>query len=68
MFEDVNKGSYLKATAEQLIFEKNNGGIISLGVKETNNIILSHTTRYYCSVLDVDQLVRRIPLLVKTNT
>jgi len=65
MFED-NKGSYPKATGT-VILGKNNGGIISLGVKENLSTLSSHTLQGLAiAPTDVDQLVRRIPLLVKT--
>jgi adenylate cyclase len=65
MFED-NKGSYPKATGTVILGE-NNGGIISLGVKENLSTLSSHTLQGLAiAPTDVDQLVRRIPLLVKT--
>ena len=65
MFED-GKGNFPKATGT-VVKGDDNGGIISLGVKE-NLPLLSNNTLQGLAVAptDVDQLVRRIPLLVKT--
>ena len=65
MFED-GKGNYPKATGT-VVKGDDNGGIISLGVKE-NLPLLSNNTLQGLAVAptDIDQLVRRIPLLVKT--
>ena len=65
MFED-GKGNYPKPTGT-VVKGNNNGGIISLGVKE-NLPLLSSTSLQGLSIAptEVDQLVRRIPLLVKT--
>ena len=65
MFED-SKGIY-PATSGTVVLGEDNGGIISLGVKE-NHPLLSNKTLQGLAIAptDVDQLVRRIPLLVKT--
>ena len=65
MFED-NKGFYPEPTGT-VIKGEDNGGIISLGVKE-NLPLLSNNALQGLAIAptDVDQLVRRIPLLVKT--
>jgi len=65
MFED-GKGIY-PATSGTVVLGEDNGGIISLGVKE-NHPLLSNKTLQGLAIAptDVDQLVRRIPLLVKT--
>ena len=65
MFED-GKGNYPKASGT-VVKGKDNGGIISLGVKE-NLPLLSNQSLQGLAIAptDIDQLVRRIPLLVKT--
>ena len=65
MFED-GKGNY-PASPGTVVMGNNNGGIISSGVK-TNLSILTNNTLQGLAVAptDVDQLVRKIPLLVKT--
>ena len=65
MFED-GKGIY-PATSGTVVLGEDNGGIISLGVK-ANYPLLSNKTLQGLAIAptDVDQLVRRIPLLVKT--
>ena len=65
MFED-GKGNYPKPTGT-VIFGENNGGIISMGVKENLPLLSSNSLEGLAvAPVDVDQLVRRIPLLVKT--
>ena len=65
MFED-GKGNYPKPTGT-VILGKNNGGIISSGVKETLPLLSSNSLEGLAvAPVDIDQLVRRIPLLVKT--
>ena len=65
MFED-NKGKYPKATGT-VIKGEDNGGIISLGVKQNLSLLSNHTLQGLAiAPTDIDQLVRRIPLLVKT--
>ena len=65
MFED-GKGNYPKPTGT-VILGKNNGGIISTGVKENLPLLSSNSLEGLAvAPVDVDQLVRRIPLLVKT--
>ena len=65
MFED-GKGNY-PSSPGTVVIGNDNGGIISSGVKE-NLPLLSNRTLQGLAVAptDVDQLVRRIPLLVKT--
>ena len=65
MFED-GKGNY-PASPGTVVMGNDNGGIISSGVK-TNLSILTNNTLQGLAVAptDVDQLVRKIPLLVKT--
>ena len=65
MFED-GKGNY-PASPGTVVLGEDNGGIISLGVK-ANYPLLSNKTLQGLAIAptDVDQLVRRIPLLVKT--
>ena len=65
MFED-GKGNY-PASPGTVVLGEDNGGIISLGVK-ANHPLLSNKTLQGLAIAptDVDQLVRRIPLLVKT--
>ena len=65
MFED-GKGNYPKPTGTVILGE-NNGGIISMGVKENLPLLSSNSLEGLAvAPVDVDQLVRRIPLLVKT--
>ena len=65
MFED-GKGNYPKPTGT-VILGKNNGGIISSGVKENLPLLSSNSLEGLAvAPVDIDQLVRRIPLLVKT--
>ena len=66
MFED-GKGNYPKASGT-VVKGKDNGGIISLGVKE-NLPLLSNQSLQGLAIAptDIDQLVRRIPLLVNTK-
>jgi adenylate cyclase len=65
MFED-GKGNYPKATGT-VVKGKDNGGIISLGVKENLPLLSKHALQGLAvAPTDLDQLVRRIPLLVKT--
>jgi len=65
MFED-GKGNYPKSTGT-VVKGNNNGGIISLGVKENLPLLSNYTLQGLAvAPTDVDQLVRRIPLLVKT--
>ena len=65
MFED-GKGKYPKPTGT-VIKGQDNGGFVSTGVKE-NLFLLSKNTLQGLAIAptDIDQLVRRIPLLVKT--
>ena len=65
MFED-GKGNF-PLSPGTVVMGNDNGGIISLGVKE-NLPLLSNNTLQGLAIAptDVDQLVRRIPLLVKT--
>ncbi len=65
MFED-DKGNFPSSPGTVVIGE-DNGGIISSGVK-TNLPLLSNNTLQGLAIAptDIDQLVRRIPLLVKT--
>ena len=65
MFEDGN-GNY-PASPGTVVIGNDNGGIISSGVK-TNLPLLSNYTLQGLAIAptDVDQLVRKIPLLVKT--
>ena len=65
MFED-GKGNYPKATGT-VVKGDDNGGIISLGVKENLPLLSKHALQGLAvAPTDIDQLVRRIPLLVKT--
>jgi adenylate cyclase len=65
MFED-GKGKYPKPTGT-VVKGKDNGGIVSLGVKENLNTLTNNTLQGLAiAPTEVDQLVRRIPLLVKT--
>ena len=65
MFED-GKGNY-PASPGTVVLGEDNGGIMSLGVKE-NLPLLSNSTLQGLAVAptDIDYLVRRIPLLLKT--
>jgi len=65
MFED-GKGQYPK-TPGTVVMGEDNGGIISAGVKENLTLLSNHTLQGLAvAPTDIDQLVRRIPLLVKT--
>ena len=65
MFED-GKGNFPK-TPGTVVLGDNNGGIISTGVKQNLLLLSNHTLQGLAiAPTDVDQLVRRIPLLVKT--
>ena len=65
MFED-GKGNYPKPTGT-VVKGEDNGGIVSLGVKENLNTLKNNTLQGLAiAPTEVDQLVRRIPLLVKT--
>ena len=65
MFED-GKGKYPKPTGT-VVKGEDNGGIVSLGVKENLNTLTNNTLQGLAiAPTEVDQLVRRIPLLVKT--
>ena len=65
MFED-GKGEYPESTGT-VVKGNNNGGIISMGVKANIPLLSSKTLQGLAvAPTDVDQLVRRIPLLVKT--
>ena len=65
MFED-GKGNY-PASPGTVVLGDNNGGIISTGVKQNLLLLSNHTLQGLAiAPTDVDQLVRRIPLLVKT--
>jgi len=65
MFED-GKGNYPK-TPGTVVLGEDNGGIISTGVKENLLLLSNHTLQGLAvAPTDIDQLVRRIPLLVKT--
>ena len=65
MFED-GKGNYPK-TPGTVVLGDDNGGIISTGVKENLLLLSNHTLQGLAiAPTDIDQLVRRIPLLVKT--
>ncbi len=65
MFED-GKGNYPKPTGT-VVKGENNGGIVSLGVKQNLPLLANNTlTGLAIAPTEVDQLVRRIPLLVKT--
>jgi len=65
MFED-GKGNF-PLSPGTVVMGNDNGGILSLGVKE-NLPLLSNNTLQGLAIAptDVDQLVRKIPLLVKT--
>jgi len=65
MFED-GKGNYPK-TPGTVVLGDDNGGIMSTGVKENLLLLSNHTLQGLAiAPTDIDQLVRRIPLLVKT--
>ena len=65
MFED-GKGNFPK-TPGTVVLGDNNGGIISTGVKQNLLLLSNHTLQGLAiAPTDKDQLVRRIPLLVKT--
>jgi len=65
MFED-GKGKYPKATGT-VIKGNDISGIVSLGVKENLNTLKNNTLQGLAiAPIEVDQLVRRIPLLVST--
>ena len=65
MFED-GKGNYPK-TPGTVVLGEDNGGIISTGVKENLLLLSNHTLQGLAiAPTDIDKLVRRIPLLVKT--
>ena len=65
MFED-GQGKYPESTGT-VVMGEDNGGIVSLGVKENLNTLKNNTLQGLAiAPTDIDQLVRRIPLLVKT--
>jgi len=65
MFED-NKGNYPKPTGT-VIKGSDVSGIVSLGVKENLNILSTQSLQgLSVAPTDIDNLVRRIPLLVST--
>tara|TARA_B100001250_G_scaffold122124_1_gene103668 strand:+ start:28021 stop:29781 length:1761 start_codon:yes stop_codon:yes gene_type:complete len=65
MFED-GKGNFPPSPGT-VVMGNNNGGILSLGVKQNLPLLANNTlTGLAIAPTDVDQLVRRIPLLVKT--
>ena len=65
MFED-GKGNY-PSSPGTVVLGDNNGGIISSGVKSNLPLLSNHTLQGLAiAPTDIDQLVRRIPLLVKT--
>ena len=65
MFEN-GKGEY-PASPGTVVLGEDKGGIISTGVKENLTLLSNHTLQGLAvAPTDVDQLVRRIPLLVKT--
>jgi len=65
MFEN-GKGQY-PASPGTVVLGEDKGGIISTGVKENLTLLSNHTLQGLAvAPTDVDQLVRRIPLLVKT--
>jgi len=65
MFED-GKGNYPKPTGT-VVKGEDNGGIVSLGVKQNHPLLANNTlSGLAIAPTEVDQLVRRIPLLVKT--
>ena len=66
MFED-GKGNYPSSPGTVVIGD-DNGGIISSGVKENLPLLSNHALQGLAvAPTDVDNLVRRIPLLVKTT-
>ena len=65
MFED-GKGNY-PSSPGTVVIGNDNGGIISSGVKENLPLLSNHALQGLAvAPTDVDNLVRRIPLLVKT--
>ena len=65
MFED-GKGKYPKSTGT-VIKGDDIGGIVSMGVKENLNTLSQNTLQGLAiAPTEIDQLVRRIPLLVRT--
>jgi adenylate cyclase len=65
MFED-GKGKF-PASPGTVVMGNNNGGILSLGVKQNLPLLANNTLNGLAvAPTDIDQLVRRIPLLVKT--
>jgi len=65
MFED-GKGNFPKTTGT-VVKGNNIGGIVSEGVKENLNTLANNTLQGLAiAPTEVDQLVRRIPLLVRT--
>ena len=65
MFED-GKGNYPNSPGT-VVMGNDNGGIISTGVKENLPLLSNHALQGLAvAPTDVDNLVRRIPLLVKT--
>ena len=65
MFED-GKGNYPRFTGT-VVKGNDIGGMISTGVKENLNTLANNTLQGLAiAPTDIDQLVRRIPLLVKT--
>ena len=65
MFED-GKGNY-PASPGTVVMGNNNGGILSSGVKQNLPLLANNTlSGLAIAPTDVDQLVRKIPLLVKT--
>ena len=65
MFED-GKGNF-PASPGTVVRGNNNGGILSSGVKQNQPLLANNTlTGLAIAPTDIDQLVRRIPLLVKT--
>ena len=65
MFED-GKNKYPESTGT-VIKGEDIGGILSLGVKENLNTLANNTLQGLAiAPIEVDQLVRRIPLLVRT--
>jgi len=65
LFEN-GKGKY-PTPSGTVVLGDNNGGIISTGVKENLLLLSNHTLQGLAiAPTDIDQLVRRIPLLVQT--
>jgi adenylate cyclase len=65
MFED-GKGNY-PSSPGTVVIGNDNGGIISSGVKENLPLLSNHALQGLAvAPTDIDNLVRRIPLLVKT--